>query len=97
MEFTEYQSIINDLTDPDKQASAIVRLSDGLKADLAQRDTYKQSADTYKTKNDDLREVNSKLALRITNPDTNTKDEDSEEEISIVDKKFEEAFKHGSC
>lgn len=61
MNTSEYEAIIQKISNPDTLAEGLVELNDKLKND---EDTYNRLVES----NNNLRDTNSKLALRITTP-----------------------------
>lgn len=79
MKKSEYESIIKDLSNPDKVAEAILSLSDKLTQDESEYNTLIDSNNTLKTSNDTLRDTNAKLALRVTSTVENLKENNEQE------------------
>lgn len=61
MKATDYNDIITTLSNPDTAADGLVRLKEKLTADETEYNNLLKS-------NNDLRDTNSKLALKITSP-----------------------------
>lgn len=66
MKKSDYESIIQDLSNPDKVAEAILSLNDKLTQDESEFNMLVCNNNTLKISNDTLRDTNAKLALRVT-------------------------------
>lgn len=88
MDLEAYKSIISKLADSNTVADAIVELSDRLNADIT---------DYNKIKSDlaSVRDINSKLALRVTGATTSTNNETNEDVYEAIEQKMREGFING--
>lgn len=84
MKADDYNNIIKQISDPDTMSEGLVQLSEKLKTDEMDFNRLVES-------NNNLRDTNSKLALRITNGVEPKKPEPTNEEI--FDKLFLSKFK----
>lgn len=85
MQFKNYEGIIGKLSNPDLMADGLTELSEQLKKDEA-------DYNSIVTSNNNLRDTNSKLALRITNVIDPPKPEPTREEVFYD--KFEKHFEN---
>ena len=74
MRADDYNNIIKQISDPDTMSEGLVQLSEKLKTDEMEYNRIVES-------NNNLRDTNSKLALRITNGVEPKKPEPTNEEI----------------
>ena len=74
MKADDYNNIIKQISDPDTMSEGLVQLSEKLKTDEMDFNRLVES-------NNNLRDTNSKLALRITNGVESKKPEPTNEEI----------------
>lgn len=68
MEYERYKQLLSDMVNPDKQAEAILAVSDGLETDLARLRTLEDENKKLTETVASLRDTNSKLVLRVTEP-----------------------------
>lgn len=85
MNIEEYKTIIARLADSNTMADALVELSDRLNADIT---------DYNKIKSDlaSVRDINSKLALRVTGTSTSTNNEPDEDVFKQIETKMREVL-----
>lgn len=88
MKLEEYKALLNDMMDADKSASTLVSLTDALTVDIAELDALRTERTALSNKVNELRDTNSKLALRITGVVDNTTDP-----IDAIETKFMEGVK----
>lgn len=90
MNASEYEAIIQKISNPDTLAEGLVELNDKLKND---EDTYNRLVES----NNSLRDTNSKLALRITTPiEVNKEPEVKEETYEEFLSRLKEDIKDGN-
>lgn len=79
MKLDDYKKKLNGALSSDSLPNVVVEVLQDIEQDLTERDALKTQVSELTEQNNNLRDVNSKLALRITAPVDNHEDEEEHE------------------